>query len=164
VIKKPPARCDGARHRTATLPRDVAGIHRHARRLATASITQAIGLATLGKPDGFLKRQITGWMARWEKPKPAKLPLMEKLGAWFLDNMPVSPPPVLVHNDFYLHNVMVGAVNHGEIVGVFDWEMSTIGDPLVDLGIVMNYWRDKNDPPELLGTSQGEAHTLRPDS
>ncbi|HWJ40476.1 MAG TPA: phosphotransferase family protein, partial [Candidatus Limnocylindrales bacterium] len=108
------------------------------------------------------KRQITGWMARWEKAKTREVPLMEKLGAWFLDNMPVSPPPVLVHNDFYLHNVMVGAVNHGEIVGVFDWEMSTIGDPLVDLGIVMNYWRDKNDPPELLGTSQGEAHTLRP--
>ena len=122
----------------------------------------AIGLGTLGKPDGFLKRQITGWMARWEKAKTREVPLMEKLGAWFLDNMPVSPPPVLVHNDFYLHNVMVGAVNHGEIVGVFDWEMSTIGDPLVDLGIVMNYWRDKNDPPELLGTSQGEAHTLRP--
>jgi aminoglycoside phosphotransferase (APT) family kinase protein len=81
---------------------------------------------------------------------------------WFLDHMPVSPPPVLVHNDFYLHNVMVGAKNHGEIVGVFDWEMSTIGDPLVDLGIVMNYWRDQKDPPELLATSSGEAHTLRP--
>ena len=58
-------------------------------------------------------------MARWEKAKTREVPLMEKLGAWFLDNMPVSPPPVLVHNDFYLHNIMVGAVNHGEIVGVF---------------------------------------------
>ena len=122
----------------------------------------AIGLASLGKPDGFLKRQITGWMARWEKAKTREVPLMEKLGAWFLDHMPVSPPPVLVHNDFYLHNIMVGAKNHGEIVGVFDWEMSTIGDPLVDLGIVLNYWRDQSDPPELLATSQGEAHTLRP--
>src|SRR6202023_3309474 len=74
----------------------------------------------------------------------------------------VRPPPVRADNDFYPHNVMVGAVNHGEIVGVFDWEMSTIGDPLGDLGIVMNYWRDKNDLPELLGASQGEAHTLRP--
>ena len=76
--------------------------------------------------------------------------------------MPVSPPPVLVHNDFYLHNVMVGAVNHGEIVGVFDWEMSTIGDPLVDLGIVMNYWRDKNDPPELLGDLAGRSAHAAP--
>ena len=56
---------------------------------------KSIGLGTLGKPDGFLKRQITGWMARWEKAKTREVPLMEKLGAWFLDNMPVSPPPVL---------------------------------------------------------------------
>ncbi len=122
----------------------------------------AIGLASLGKPDGFLKRQITGWMARWEKAKTREVPLMEKLGAWFLDHMPVSPPPVLVHNDFYLHNIMVGAKNHGEIVGVFDWEMSTIGDPLVDLGIVMNYWRDQRDPPELLATSRAKRTHCAP--
>ena len=107
-------------------------------------------------------REFTGWMGRWEKAKTQEVPLMNKLADWFSEHQPAPQPPVILHNDFYLHNVMVGAVNHGEIVGVFDWEMSTIGDPLVDLGIVMNYWRDKNDPPELLGTSQGEAHTLRP--
>src|SRR5271156_4608963 len=53
----------------------------------------AIGLASLGKPEGFLKRQITGWMSRWEKAKTREVPLMEKLGAWFLENMPESPPP-----------------------------------------------------------------------
>jgi aminoglycoside phosphotransferase (APT) family kinase protein len=95
---------------------------------------EAIGLGSLGKPDGFLKRQITGWMARWEKAKTREVPLMEKLGAWFLENMPASPPPALIHNDFYLHNIMLGADNPGDVVGVFDWEMCTIGDPLVDLG------------------------------
>jgi len=69
---------------------------------------------------------------------------------------------VLVHNDFYLHNIMLGAVNHGDVVGVFDWEMSTIGDPLVDLGIAIAYWREKSDPAELLVTSHGDPHTLRP--
>ena len=101
-------------------------------------------------------------MGRWEKAKTREVPMMEKLGAWFLENMPVSPPPTLIHNDFYLHNIMLGSDNPGKVVGVFDWEMSTIGDPLVDLGIAIGYWRDKTDPDELLATSQGEAHTLRP--
>jgi aminoglycoside phosphotransferase (APT) family kinase protein len=122
----------------------------------------AIGLGTLGRPDGFVKRQITGWMQRWEKAKTREVPLMERLGAWFLDNLPVSPPPALIHNDFYLHNIMLGADNPGKVVGVFDWEMSTIGDPLIDLGTSMNYWREKSDPVELLDTSQGEAHTMLP--
>ena len=123
---------------------------------------KAVGLESLGRPEGFLKRQITGWMGRWEKAKTREVPLMEKLGAWFLENMPVSPPPTLIHNDFYLHNIMLGSDNPGKVVGVFDWEMSTIGDPLVDLGIAIGYWRDRTDPDELLATSQGEAHTLRP--
>src|SRR5580704_2461399 len=67
---------------------------------------EKIGLGGLGRPEGFLQRQITGWMGRWEKAKTREVPLMEKLGTWFLENMPMSPPPVLVHNDFYLHNVM----------------------------------------------------------
>ncbi|HXD91515.1 MAG TPA: phosphotransferase family protein, partial [Candidatus Binataceae bacterium] len=67
---------------------------------------EAIGLAGLGKPDGFLRRQIVGWMDRWEKAKTDEVPVMNKLGAWFLENMPAPQKPVLLHNDFYLHNVM----------------------------------------------------------
>jgi aminoglycoside phosphotransferase (APT) family kinase protein len=122
----------------------------------------AAGLSSLGKPEGFLKRQITGWMQRWEKAKTREVPLMERLGAWFLENMPASPPPTLIHNDFYLHNIMIGYDNPGAVVGVFDWEMSTLGDPLIDVGTSMNYWREKSDPLELIDTAQGEAHTLRP--
>ena len=122
----------------------------------------SLGLAELGRPEGFLKRQIAGWMDRWEKAKTDEVPLMNQLGAWFLDNLPAPQPPVLLHNDFYLHNVMFAPDNSGAVVGVFDWEMSTLGDPLVDLGIALNYWRDPDDSPDLIALSEGHAHTTRP--
>jgi aminoglycoside phosphotransferase (APT) family kinase protein len=123
---------------------------------------KAIGLTELGRPDGFLKRQITGWMDRWEKAKTAEVPLMNQLGGWFLENLPPAQPPVLLHNDYYLHNVMFARDNSGAVVGVFDWEMSTLGDPLVDLGIALNYWRDADDAPDLIALSEGHAHTTQP--
>jgi aminoglycoside phosphotransferase (APT) family kinase protein len=121
-----------------------------------------VGLEGLGRPDGFVKRQITGWMDRWEKAKTAEVPLMNKLGAWFLDNLPPPQPPVILHNDYYLHNVTFAPDNSGKITGVFDWEMSTLGDPMVDLGIALNYWRDPDDPQDLIDLAEGHAHTIRP--
>ncbi|MGH7916563.1 MAG: phosphotransferase family protein [Candidatus Binataceae bacterium] len=120
-----------------------------------------LGLSTLGRPDGFVRRQITGWMDRWEKAKTEEVPLMNRLGAWFLENLPHSPAPVLLHNDFYLHNVMFAPDNSGVVVGVFDWEMSTLGDPLIDVGLALGYWREADDPPELIELSEGYAHTTR---
>jgi aminoglycoside phosphotransferase (APT) family kinase protein len=109
-----------------------------------------------------VERQIKGWMARWEKAKTREVPLMEKLGAWFLEHMPQSPAPALIHNDFYLHNIMLGADDPGKVVGVFDWEMSTIGDPLIDLGVSLGYWRDRTDPPETIDPGLPQPHTLAP--
>ena len=124
---------------------------------------EKIGLGGLGKPLGFLERQIIGWMGRWERAKTREVPLMNQLGKWYLENMPPPQPPALLHNDFYLHNLMLGADDPGKVVGVFDWEMSTIGDPMIDLGTAMGYWREKDDPPELLAQSRGaEPHTIRP--
>jgi aminoglycoside phosphotransferase (APT) family kinase protein len=123
---------------------------------------EKLGLGGLGRPDGFVRRQITGWMDRWEKAKTAEVPLMNKLGAWFLDNMPAPQPPTLLHNDFFLHNVMFAPDNSGKVVGVFDWEMSTLGDPMIDVGTSLNYWREASDPEEMLETSEGYAHTTRP--
>src|ERR1700736_6737393 len=122
----------------------------------------SIGLEGLGRPEGFFQRQITGWMDRWEKAKPSDVPLMNQLGAWFLANPPAPQSPVLLHNDFYLHNVMFSPDNSGAVVGVFDWEMSTLGDPLVDVGVALNYWRDPDDAPDLVDLSEGHAHTTRP--
>jgi aminoglycoside phosphotransferase (APT) family kinase protein len=122
---------------------------------------EAIGLSGLGRPEGFVRRQIAGWMDRWEKAKTAPVPLMNKLGTWFLDHVPAAQKPVLLHNDFYLHNVMFAPDNSGRVSGVFDWEMSTLGDPMVDLGIALNYWREATDAPDLIDLSEGHAHTTR---
>jgi aminoglycoside phosphotransferase (APT) family kinase protein len=121
-----------------------------------------LGLADLGRPVGFVERQITGWMGRWEKAKTTEVPLMNKLGAWFLDNMPPPQAPTLLHNDFFVHNVMFERDNPGNVAGVFDWEMATTGDPMVDVGTSLGYWRNRDDPEELVALSQGFAHTTLP--
>jgi aminoglycoside phosphotransferase (APT) family kinase protein len=123
---------------------------------------EKLGLGGIGRPVGFFERQIKGWMGRWEKAKTTEVPLMNKLGAWFLDNMPPPQAPVLLHNDFFLHNVMLGRENPGRVVGVFDWEMSTLGDPMIDVGTTLGYWRERDDPQELIALSEGHAHTILP--
>ncbi len=120
---------------------------------------QAIGLEGFGRPEGFLQRQITGWMGRWEKAKTQEVPLMKTLAAWFLEHQPAPQPPVILHNDFYLHNVMFDAEFPGRIVAVLDWEMASLGDPMIDLGTALNYWRNDDDTAELLDLSEGYPHT-----
>jgi aminoglycoside phosphotransferase (APT) family kinase protein len=120
---------------------------------------QAIGLGNLGKPEGFLKRQITGWIGRWEKAKTQEVPLMNKLADWFLEHQPAPQSPVILHNDFFLHNVMFDDKFPGRIVAVLDWEMSSLGDPMIDLGTALNYWRDPDDAPDLIALSEGHPHT-----
>ncbi len=121
---------------------------------------ERIGLDGLGRPEGFLGRQVKGWMERWERAKTREVPLMNRLGAWFVEHLPSAMPPTLIHNDFFLHNVML-ADDLACVAAVLDWEMSTIGDPMVDLGIALAYWRDRSDPAELLALNPAENHTLR---
>ncbi len=102
---------------------------------------EAHGLAALGKPAGFVERQVRGWSERWHDSQTTELPEMDALAAWLSERLPPdAPQPTLVHGDFKLDNVMLDARNVGRIVGVFDWEMSAVGDPLVDLGIMLCYW------------------------
>ncbi len=84
---------------------------------------------------------------------------MNKLADWFLEHQPAPQPPVILHNDFYLHNVMFDEVFPGRIVAVLDWEMSSLGDPMIDLGTALNYWRDPDDAPDLMALSEGYPHT-----
>jgi aminoglycoside phosphotransferase (APT) family kinase protein len=100
----------------------------------------AIGLAEFGKPDGFVERQITGWAKRWEKAKLHDVAAMDALTEGLLANMPKPSRPAIIHNDYKLDNVMLGGADNTEVIGVFDWEMSTLGEPLVDLGITLGYW------------------------
>ena len=101
----------------------------------------------LGKPAGFLERQVNGWAERWQRSQTETLPRMEELMRWLRDRLPESPAPTLVHNDYKLDNMMLNAESPNRVEAVLDWEMATVGDPLVDLGCVMCYWPQAGDPP-----------------
>ena len=100
------------------------------------------GLIALGKPDGFLGRQVLGWADRWNRAKADDAPIikMDRVVQWLVDRRPSSPAPTLVHNDYKLDNVMLGAASVDQIEAVLDWEMATVGDPLADLGLTLCYW------------------------
>jgi len=101
----------------------------------------AHGLVALGKPLGFVERQVRGWSQRWEGSRTSELPEMDALALWLVERLPGEPPrPTMVHGDFKLDNVMLSQDNIGRVVAVFDWEMSAVGDPLIDLGILLAYW------------------------
>jgi len=99
------------------------------------------GLDALGKPAGFVARQIRGWTERWHGSKTSELPEMEQLATWLDARIPPDPSKAaIVHGDYKLDNVMLDASPPHRIVAVLDWEMSAIGDPLVDVGILLCYW------------------------
>jgi aminoglycoside phosphotransferase (APT) family kinase protein len=101
----------------------------------------ANGLDSLGKPAGFVTRQIRGWTERWHGSKTSDIPEMEALASWLDAHIPADVErPSLVHGDYKLDNVMLGAAQPDRLVGVFDWEMSAVGDALVDVGILLAYW------------------------
>jgi aminoglycoside phosphotransferase (APT) family kinase protein len=99
------------------------------------------GLSGLGKPAGFVERQVRGWTDRWRRSKTSEVPDMEALAEWLLVHLPAQPAtPAVVHGDFKLDNVMLDRADVTRLVAVFDWEMSALGDPLVDVGILLAYW------------------------
>lgn len=109
----------------------------------------ASGLSGLGKPAGFVERQVRGWTERWQRSQTATMPEMDALSAWLRDHLPGDPAiPAVVHGDFKLDNVMLDPHDVGRIVAVLDWEMSALGDPLVDLGILLAYWVPTAPPIE----------------
>ena len=102
---------------------------------------EAQGLLLLGKPAGFVERQIRGWSERWERSKTSESPHMDALARWLASELPPNPAaPAIVHGDFKLDNLMLDPADAGRIAAVLDWEMSALGDPLVDLGILLAYW------------------------
>ncbi len=108
----------------------------------------ANGLDTLGKPAGFLERQVRGWTDRWHRSQTTPLPEMDALADYLRVHLPPDPlRPSVVHGDFKLDNVMLAPDDVARIVAVFDWEMSALGDPLVDVGILLTYWAP-TAPPE----------------
>jgi len=109
----------------------------------------AIGLGDLGKPQGYMERQVRGWSERYHAAKTHEFPGSEWMLAWFAEKVPASGDAALIHNDYKYDNVILDPADITRIIGVLDWEMCTIGDPLSDLGTTLAYWVDANDPEEL---------------
>jgi aminoglycoside phosphotransferase (APT) family kinase protein len=109
----------------------------------------AAGLADLGKPEGYLERQVRGWTERYHGSKTHDYLEVEKISTWMLEHLPSSAAVSLIHNDYKYDNVVLDPSDITKIVGVLDWEMCTIGDPLTDLGTALAYWVDKTDPQEI---------------
>jgi aminoglycoside phosphotransferase (APT) family kinase protein len=118
-------------------------------RLHAIDVAQT-GLDAVGKPDGFLERQVEGWANRWRRAQIDEISGVEGLIQWLRDRRPISGPPALVHNDYKLDNVVFPLKGVGRIEAVLDWEMTTVGDPLADLGLTLCYWAWANTP-ELRG-------------
>jgi aminoglycoside phosphotransferase (APT) family kinase protein len=121
-------------------------------------------LAALGAPAGFLERQVRGWTERWERARTTDVPELNTVAGWLAEHLPPDPPrPALVHGDFKLDNVMLETGMPGRVAAVLDWEMSALGDPLVDLGILLAYWPPtdglgwpgREDVLERYGTASG---------
>ncbi len=107
---------------------------------------ESSGLLALGKPQGFNRRQVEGWAGRWQRAETHPSPLSERVTAWLLENVPPESAHTIVHNDFKLDNLMLAADDPGEVVALLDWEMTAIGDPLVDLGLTLAYWTQRGFP------------------
>jgi aminoglycoside phosphotransferase (APT) family kinase protein len=104
------------------------------------------GLEGFGRPDGYLERQLRRWSDQLERTIPftRPLPVMEQVKAWLRARLPASPAPTIVHGDYKLDNIMFDPKT-AKVIAVFDWEMSTIGDPLADFGWMLTYWPDPTD-------------------
>jgi aminoglycoside phosphotransferase (APT) family kinase protein len=113
----------------------------------------AVGLGDLGHPEGYVERQLQGWTRRWQAAQGGEeaarsarewRPVIDWLGA----RLPQSDAASLLHNDYRLDNCLLDSADPGHIVAVLDWDMCTRGDPLADLGYLLNYWVEPEDPPE----------------
>jgi aminoglycoside phosphotransferase (APT) family kinase protein len=122
-----------------------------------AIVPEQVGLEGFGKPQGFLERQLRRWWTQWEFSKTRELPAIEDLRRRLEAGLPASGPSGIVHGDYRLDNLLLALDDPGRITAILDWEMCTLGDPLADLGLLLVYWADRDDPPEIT-----EAFSLSP--
>jgi aminoglycoside phosphotransferase (APT) family kinase protein len=116
-------------------------------RLHTVDPAEA-GLETLGKGDGYVRRQVEGWSARYRAAVTDGQPDLESTMAWLDEHQPADVGSCVIHNDFKFDNLVLDPGDPTRILGLFDWEMATVGDPLMDLGAAMAYWVDADDDPD----------------
>jgi aminoglycoside phosphotransferase (APT) family kinase protein len=101
------------------------------------------GLGALGKPEGYASRQVQGWAERFQKAKTSEVSSIEEAFQWLLAGIPSSSDVAFIHNDFKYDNLVI--FPNGEVQAVLDWEMATLGDPLMDLGTTLAYWAEAED-------------------
>ena len=108
---------------------------------------EAAGLADFGKPQGYVRRQIEGWSKRWREAQTEEVPAMNEAAQWLAVRLPTESGAALIHNDYKLDNILVDPADPARLTGLLDWEMATVGDPLMDLGTALSYWIEASDPP-----------------
>jgi aminoglycoside phosphotransferase (APT) family kinase protein len=107
---------------------------------------QAVGLGDFGKPQGYLERQLRRWTGQLDASRNRELPDLDAVTAWLQAHLPASGPATIVHGDYRMDNCMYAPEPPARILAVVDWEMATIGDPLADLGYLLSFWREPDDP------------------
>lgn len=107
---------------------------------------EAAGLGDLGRPEGYVQRQVEGWSGRFRAARTPDAPSYERVMAWLADNRPPEVGAALIHGDFRFDNVVLDPDDPLRVIGVLDWEMATLGDPLMDLGSSLAYWMQQGDP------------------
>ena len=117
---------------------------------------EAVGLGDYGRPDGFMDRQVRRWTAQWEKSRFDEVPEVEELGRRLARAVPEQSRSTIIHGDYRLDNVVYHPADPGVINAVLDWELSTLGDPMTDLGLLMLFWRDADEGP--LSIVPGVSH------
>lgn len=162
-------RCHGVVLRGARAPQPLASDPVLVRRLCESFVDnlarlhrldfQAAGLGDLGKPIGYVDRQVDGWSKRYSKAQTDDVPHIEQLAAWLDVNRPSESRAALIHNDYKYDNLMLDPKDTTQIVAVLDWEMSTLGDPLMDLGTALAYWIEPTDSASLRTLAFGPTMT-----
>lgn len=107
---------------------------------------EAAGLGELRKEGSYVQRQVEGWTKRYHASQTDDIPTIDETAQWLHDNMPQDAAACLIHNDYKYDNVVLDPEDLTKIIGVLDWEMCTIGDPLMDLGTTLGYWNENKDP------------------
>ena len=107
---------------------------------------RAVGLEGFGKPQGYLERQLRRMSELWEMARFRDIPDIDEVQRWLVDNLPPQSGSTIVHGDYKLDNAIISRTPPARILAVVDWEMSTLGDPLADLGWLLYFWRDAEEP------------------
>jgi aminoglycoside phosphotransferase (APT) family kinase protein len=108
-------------------------------------------LENIGHPEGYMQRQVLGWIERYGNAKTEEIPEAEIVSKWLHEHIPESSDTTVIHNDFKLNNMLFAHGEPSKVTAVLDWEMATLGDPLSDLAVALSYWAETGDPEELRG-------------